>query len=136
MSVTGGWRYTQHSVAFPNVPMRDHVTDEVLVEFPSGAGIAFRWYELGGGEPAVRVDAFRDGFAGLTSDRVQRVLARLAPDGDVGPSTPSDLVELLEAEGFSPSGYHLEGLVKHGSLTVDEMAALQRRIETERMGQA
>lgn len=107
--------YTQHSVAWPLNPRRDRVVDEVGVSFdhPDGGCIAefyFRWIELRMFDhaPALRLECFYDGLAGLLDDRILEVLKKVRRRGD-RETPPAKLIEILEANGVGPSK-HQDGL--------------------------
>lgn len=124
--------YTQHTVAFWNVPFGERVVEEINLEFPgAGPGFSFRWIEIGG-TPALQVSAFDESFANLVDDRMIRVLAGASPGvwahEPEGSPSPDEVIRSLEREGFVPSRYHMEGLVRRG-LSLDEKAAMNERME-------
>lgn len=118
--------YTQHSVAWPELELRDRILEEVSVSFDDKGGgtygeFTFRWYHLGyksslwGGtstEPryphgALRIDCFTDGLPALLDDRIQAVLGNLRRHNRS--PKPAKLIQLLEDNGVVASNYHLEG---------------------------
>lgn len=113
--------YTQHTVAWPELPLRERMLDEVGVSFEAKGGgtyasLDFRWHKLSTYEfGALRVECFSDGFGALLDPRIVSVIESLKrmrmDDRDV---SPAKLIELLEAQGVTPSLYHLKGMIESG----------------------
>lgn len=120
--------YTQHTVAFPNLPLNDHEIEHVGLTFAAGPGFSFTWHTLGG-EPAMRLQAFQESFASLISDRMVKVLVKLTPQGGRAAPSPAELLRLLDQAGFAPSEYHVAGLVKRDGMSLEEKARLNERME-------
>ena len=108
--------YTQHSVAFPRVPLERSIRDEVGVSLDyegGGTGGEFDWsfYTFDQGHRGVRLQCFGDGLKCLYDPRVQKVMDAwrktfLDPDS----MGPEDLISLLEAAGAVASKYHQRGV--------------------------
>lgn len=137
---TGRMKYTQHSVAFPNVPLPERVADEISIEFESGE-FYVRWWKLGRGESYVpRIECFFDSLAGLLDHKILTGVLTSLP----GPSirsglrytvdykekyvTPEAFVGLLDRAEIEPSVYHLRGLIEHTDLSLAEKAEMQGRL--------
>jgi hypothetical protein len=116
--------YTQYTVAFPTLPFRDSVIEEIGVSFDAKGGgthgeFTFRWYDFGGMHPydkrdhrALRVEAFTDGgISAMLDDRLLSILRRLSRRRrDIPEVTPDTLVQMLEEVGVRASVHQLRGL--------------------------
>jgi hypothetical protein len=128
--------YTQHTVAFPTLPLREHVVDDVSVSFAAKGGgthgeFTVEWVGLSSFGPhgAFRVKAFGDGLGALLDPRILGLMEALRKmdDEEQNEVSPARFIEMLEAAGVRPSIYHLRGL-DDGNLSLAEKDKLEKRM--------
>lgn len=116
-------RYTQHTVAWPRLPIHEpNCVEELGVSFDAKGGgthgeFMFRWYRFSSYSyrdrtPSLRAEVFSDGLGAFLDPRIQRVVGVLQRRHAAGQpdATPDFLIALLESEGVKPSDYHKAGL--------------------------
>jgi hypothetical protein len=132
--------YTQYTVAFPTLPMRDGMIEEVNVSFDAKGGgthgeFSFRWFDFDKLHPrdkedrrALCVRAFTDGISAMLDERLLAILRRLARrKRDIPEVTPDTLIQMLEEVGVRASKYHLNGLYMQSHGRIDYWPAEARK---------
>jgi hypothetical protein len=104
--------YTQHTVAWPTLPLNDtSVYDDLNVDLAAAGGgtlgeLNIRFYRFNLDNTGVRLECFGDGLPCLYDPRMQRFMEawRTQPNPDA--LSPADIIRLLVAVGAAPSSYH------------------------------
>lgn len=106
--------YTQHTVAFPTLPLsRDSETESFSVSLDDSGGgthgeLTWRFVTFQKSTPtvkAVQLTVFGDGLACLLDPRVQMVVHKWREMTEPDLMTPEQLTHLLQAAGAVPSTY-------------------------------